>query len=50
MPKFMLEVDFLLAKLPAIPQKASHDSFQNWQKHWVQCIRNGGNYFQGDKA
>jgi len=31
--------------LRAIPQ----NTFQDWKKRWVRCIKSGGEYFEGDK-
>jgi hypothetical protein len=25
------------------------DMFQRWKKSWEQCIKSGGEYFEGDK-
>ena len=35
--------------LRAIPQNKFQDAFQNWKKRWEQCIKSGGEYFEGDK-
>jgi hypothetical protein len=35
--------------LRAIPQNTFQDEFQNWKIHWEQCIKSGGEYFEGDK-
>ena len=39
----------LLAELSSIPKEAFHECFQNWKKRREQCIRSGGEYFEGDK-
>jgi len=38
-----------LRDLCAIPQNTFQDAFQNWKKRWEQCIKSGGEYFEGDK-
>ena len=38
-----------LRDLCAIPQNTFQDVLQNWKKHWEQCIKSGGEYFEGDK-
>jgi len=35
--------------LHAILQNTFQDAFQNWKKRWEQCIKSGGEYFEGDK-
>ena len=40
----------LLAEIRSIPKEAFQECFQNWKKHWEQCIKSGGENFKGDKA
>jgi len=35
--------------LRAIPKNKFQDAFQNWKKCWEQCIKSGGEYFEGGK-
>ena len=35
--------------LRAIPRNPFQDVLQNWKKRWEQCIKSGGEYFEGDK-
>jgi len=35
--------------LRAVPQNMFQDAFQKWKKCWEQCIKTGGEYFEGDK-
>jgi len=35
--------------LHAIPQNTFQDTFQKWKKCWEQCIKSGGEYFEGDR-
>jgi len=35
--------------LHAILQNTFQDAFQNWKKRWEQCIKSGGENFEGDK-
>jgi len=38
-----------ISDLRVIPQNTFQDAFQNWKKCWEQCIKSGGEYFEGDK-
>jgi len=40
----------LMAELCSIPKEAFQECFQNWKKHWEQCIKSGAEYSEGDKA
>jgi hypothetical protein len=39
-----------LAELCSTPKQAFQECFQNWKKCWQQCLKSGGEYFEGDKA
>jgi len=39
----------LIRDLHAVPQNTFQDAFQKWKKRWEQCIKSGGEYFEGDK-
>ena len=32
----------------AIPTKEFAESFEQWKRHWENCVRSQGSYFQGD--
>jgi len=38
-----------LQDLRAIQQNTFQNAPQNWKKYWERCIKNGGEYFEGDK-
>jgi hypothetical protein len=40
----------LLAEICSIPKEELQECFQYWRKCWEQCIKSGGEYFEGDKA
>jgi hypothetical protein len=36
------------AVLNTLTEHDFQDAFKKWQKHWEQCIRVEGDYFEGD--
>jgi transposase len=40
----------VIRKLRAITESAFQEAFQQWRKHWEQCITSRRDYFEGDSA
>jgi hypothetical protein len=34
--------------LDTLTEKNFQDAFKKWRRRWDQCLRAGGNYFEGD--
>ena len=38
----------MMGQLMAIPTKDFAESFEQWKRHWQNCVRSQGAYFEGD--